>query len=332
MGALCASYGASIFFRRWAATVIDFILMIFLTGAVVYVNDRFGEQVAGPVAAGLFAGILCYYLLLEGFTGYTLGKFALRIRAVDPAGRPPGFVKSLLRTLLRVVDTNPLLLGGIPAGICVLTSREKQRLGDIAAKTFVVKVKDLDPEARGNQGLMIGIFSVIAAIALASAIASIFSLFSNISKPETFLSRDQQFQITAPSSWRSDSTLNDEADISISNDFGVKYFMVLSEKKDDFDSGVTLQDYLQIVEENYAVEMSEGPIQPPQETSVNGFPAIAFSFKQEAEDGIEVAYMVTVVETGTHFHQLHAWTLASKYDGVKEELQGIMQSFQEVQQ
>ncbi|HZG14082.1 MAG TPA: RDD family protein [Candidatus Bathyarchaeia archaeon] len=332
MGALSATYGASIFFRRWAATVIDFILLIFFTGAIVYVDDRFGEQIANPFIACLFVGVICYYLLLEGFTGYTLGKFALRIRAVNQIGRPPGFVKALLRTFLRIIDTNPFLLGGVPAGICVLASRKKQRLGDMAAKTYVVKIKDLDPAVRGNQGLLIGIFSVLAALSLVSAILCVSSLFTNISKPETFLSHDQQFQVTAPSSWRNDSSLNEEADISISNDFGVKYFMVLSEKKDDFDSGVTLQDYLQIVEGNYEVEMEERPLQLPQETSVNGYPAIDFSFEQEVEDGVEVAYMVTVVDTGTHFHQLHAWTLASKYDGVKEELQGIIQSFQKVKQ
>ena len=332
MGALSATYGASIFFRRWAATVIDFILLIFFTGALVYVDDHFGEHIANPFIAGLFVGVICYYLLLEGFTGYTLGKFALRIQAVDQNGRPPGFVKSLLRTLLRIVDTNPFLLGGVPAGICVLASREKQRLGDMAAKTYVVKVRDLDPVVRGNQGFLIGFFSFLAALALVSAILCVSSLVSSISKAETFISRDQQFQITAPSSWRNDSTLNEEADISISNDFGVKYFMVLSEKKDDFESGVNLQDYLQIVEGNYEVEMTERPVQLPQETSVNGYPAIAFSFEQQVEDEVEITYVVTVVDTGTHFHQLHAWTLASKYDGVKEELQGIMQSFQEVKQ
>lgn len=48
---------------------------------------------------------------------------------------------ALVRTLLRVVEANPLLFGGVPAGVCILASKRNQRLGDLAAGTLVVSVR-----------------------------------------------------------------------------------------------------------------------------------------------------------------------------------------------
>ena len=48
-----------------------------------------------------------------------------------------------MRTLLRLFEVNPLLLGGIPAAIAVLCSKNRQRLGDMLAGTYVIRTKDL---------------------------------------------------------------------------------------------------------------------------------------------------------------------------------------------
>jgi uncharacterized RDD family membrane protein YckC len=42
---------------------------------------------------------------------------------------------------LRIIEVNPLLFGGIPAGIAVILSRRKQRIGDLLAGTVVVSDK-----------------------------------------------------------------------------------------------------------------------------------------------------------------------------------------------
>jgi uncharacterized RDD family membrane protein YckC len=44
-----------------------------------------------------------------------------------------GWRAALIRTLLRVVGASPLLFGGLPAGVAILVSKRKQRLGDLAA-------------------------------------------------------------------------------------------------------------------------------------------------------------------------------------------------------
>jgi uncharacterized RDD family membrane protein YckC len=54
-------------------------------------------------------------------------------------GRPCGVRESLIRTLTRIIEANPLLFGGLPAGIVVMSSERRQRLGDTLAGTIVIK-------------------------------------------------------------------------------------------------------------------------------------------------------------------------------------------------
>ena len=45
---------------------------------------------------------------------------------------------ALIRSALRLVEVNPLLLGGLPAGLVIIASERKQRIGDLLAGTLVV--------------------------------------------------------------------------------------------------------------------------------------------------------------------------------------------------
>lgn len=94
--------------------------------------------------------IAVYFPVLEGLKGYTVGKKLLRIRVVDQHGNLPGIPKAIVRSLLRIIETNPVFLGGVPAGIIALVSKKKQRLGDMLAKTYVVKTQDITTEIPSN--------------------------------------------------------------------------------------------------------------------------------------------------------------------------------------
>jgi uncharacterized RDD family membrane protein YckC len=84
-----------------------------------------------------------YFPVFEGIKGWTIGKYICRIRVIDIEGNPPGLIKATIRTLLRIVEANPLLIGGVPAVIAVCISKRHQRIGDKFAKTYVVKSKSL---------------------------------------------------------------------------------------------------------------------------------------------------------------------------------------------
>jgi uncharacterized RDD family membrane protein YckC len=84
-----------------------------------------------------------YFPVFEGIKGWTIGKYICRIRVIDIEGNPPGLMKATIRTLLRIGEANPLLIGGVPAIIAVCISKSHQRIGDMLAKTYVVKSKSL---------------------------------------------------------------------------------------------------------------------------------------------------------------------------------------------
>jgi hypothetical protein len=85
---------------------------------------------------------LAYFPVLERLYGRTLGKFVCRVRVVDAAGARPSWGQVAMRTLLRLFEVNPAVFGGVPAGIAVLASKKRQRLGDMAANTFVLREED----------------------------------------------------------------------------------------------------------------------------------------------------------------------------------------------
>ncbi len=333
MAVLSETYGASIFFRRWAAWMIDFIFIVFGYGGLVYfIAKKVAEAEIpnmGMVVILFLIGSFCYYLLLEGLTGYTLGKFVLRIQVVNGEGMPPGMIKSLIRTLIHLVDTNPLLFWGLPAGICVLVTPRKQRIGDMAANTYVVRTRDLGKVSKKKTGIIAGAIILMTITSIVLAVSLISTLITQIVKPEVFTSKDNQFAVTAPWNWSRDNRINEEADISIKNEFTDRYLIVLSEPKSDFDSSMTLQEYKGIIEDHLVSEITDPELGIASERVVNGYPAIEFTLKGEV-DGIPIMYNVTTIETPSHYHQVLAWTYASRYGRAQQELRKIRDSFREM--
>jgi uncharacterized RDD family membrane protein YckC len=58
------------------------------------------------------------------------------VRTID--GEQCDFSAAALRTILRIIEVNPLLFGAIPAAITIISTRRRQRLGDMLAETVVV--------------------------------------------------------------------------------------------------------------------------------------------------------------------------------------------------
>jgi uncharacterized RDD family membrane protein YckC len=133
-------------FRRWLGTVIDFVMLVAMLVGPFYVLGDEGYWATLLVWLG---AVVLYYPILEGFTGRTLGKVIARTKVVDDAGNAPGLRRAIVRTLVRLIEVNPVLLGGIPAALCVVYSAKHQRLGDMAADTYVLTTRDL---ARLRQG------------------------------------------------------------------------------------------------------------------------------------------------------------------------------------
>jgi uncharacterized RDD family membrane protein YckC len=114
--------------------LIAFALMMFVVALVP-------ESL--PVVKGVFFFLvyLAYFVVLEAVWSRTFGKYfqGLIVRKLD--GSRCDWKASLIRGGLRILEVNPLLLGGLPAGIAILSSERKQRIGDMIAGTVVVSDK-----------------------------------------------------------------------------------------------------------------------------------------------------------------------------------------------
>jgi uncharacterized RDD family membrane protein YckC len=132
--------------RRVLATIIDGLIfgvaywMLALVFGDLRTEGEDANWVSGlPVLADIAYGlsVVGYYVLLEGYLGQTLGKMATGIKVVAEAtGETPGIAAAAIRTVLRIIDG---LFSYAVAFITVLVSGKRQRLGDMAAHTLVVR-------------------------------------------------------------------------------------------------------------------------------------------------------------------------------------------------
>ncbi|HLJ56263.1 MAG TPA: RDD family protein, partial [Chthonomonadaceae bacterium] len=139
---ICSRYDMSIIVQRWAALAIDIILRLAVIITVLVLTPQYAMPVSIALCAVFY---IVYYPLLEGLLGQTFGKWVCQIRVVDANGESPGLVKGILRTVARVIEIDPFLFGGLPAGIVAANNPKRQRLGDMLAGTFVVRKRDLNP-------------------------------------------------------------------------------------------------------------------------------------------------------------------------------------------
>ncbi|HBV63414.1 MAG TPA: hypothetical protein DEF45_10375 [Rhodopirellula sp.] len=121
--------------RRHVAAVGDNVLAILFS---VLIAKQFPDSVFGLQVIAMVASYLGYYLIFEAVFCTTPGKYltGLTIRNFD--GGSCSFRQTLVRTVCRLVEVNPFVLGGLPAAASILWSRDKQRLGDKLARTVVV--------------------------------------------------------------------------------------------------------------------------------------------------------------------------------------------------
>ena len=78
-----------------------------------------------------------YSMVCELLWGRTFGKLLFRLRVVDAEGEPPSAWRIVVRNALKIFELIHWAVLMIPMGLMMLTSKQ-QRLGDLAAGTFVI--------------------------------------------------------------------------------------------------------------------------------------------------------------------------------------------------
>ncbi len=136
------------------ATLTDRILAYLLDGIVLgayfivlmALGDSSSASTDSGNEGGMWLGMLLIYLPIWGYhlvseilwNGYTVGKWLVGIRVVKLDGTRPSITNFLIRWFIRLFEVTAT--GGGLALITILINGKGQRLGDIAAKTCVIKV------------------------------------------------------------------------------------------------------------------------------------------------------------------------------------------------
>jgi len=125
--------------RRAVAVIIDGILLMVVGYALAMVmggTSSTGFNLAGAPALLFFLIAFAYFTVMEKTQGATLGKKLMGLKVVRENGEPMDWGASVIRNILRLIDGFFFYLVG---AIVVWVSKKRQRLGDMAAKTLVVR-------------------------------------------------------------------------------------------------------------------------------------------------------------------------------------------------
>lgn len=139
--------------RRFVAYIIDSIVLGLVTapfGSYKFEDGTASYRVVGvPFLLSLLVWI-AYFAILEATLGATLGKLALGIRVLKADGSKLDWGASIVRNILRIVDAFPYFIPYLLGAILVWSSPTRQRLGDRAASTVVVRKDSMGAPALGD--------------------------------------------------------------------------------------------------------------------------------------------------------------------------------------
>ena len=131
--------------NRGFAALVDFVIASLVFFGATWLFSTVYDLVGAPLLGAYGVLVLLtfflawsYFVLLEWlWQGQTVGKRLYGLRVIRDDGAPAGFLAVLIRNLLRLVDFLPFFYG-LGLFVIIVTTRS-QRLGDIAAGTYVVR-------------------------------------------------------------------------------------------------------------------------------------------------------------------------------------------------
>jgi uncharacterized RDD family membrane protein YckC len=131
--------------ERFFALFIDTLVMVAVWLALVFMTlSMISGSGIGEFWGQLLATFPFWFLLIYNFScetilnGQSLGKRSQNIKVVRLDGNPVSLSDILLRSILQLMDY--LLTAGALGALLISTTERRQRLGDMAAGTTVVKL------------------------------------------------------------------------------------------------------------------------------------------------------------------------------------------------
>ena len=162
------TFDSGIHGKRILAYFIDLAIIILYIILSIWVSSMFdlriyeledGDRISWGITSLLSIPVVFYTLISEMLSGgYTIGKYAVRIKVVKLDGFQPSFVEFFIRWIFRLVDIYFVLLiailisnyfvlflsvyvTGLVGFIFIVRSENSQRIGDKVAGTVVIRSK-----------------------------------------------------------------------------------------------------------------------------------------------------------------------------------------------
>ena len=145
-------------------------------------------------------------------------------------------------------------------------------------------------------------------------------------RKNTIETENGTFSVALPEGWDEiePTELNDDADISLENDKKMMYATVLSESNEDF------EDFDSFKEATDFHNWLEIENETEQELDSNGWKGTRYFVSAKVE-GVRIFYVYDVAQSDAgHYVQKMAWTMNSKKNKNKEELETVLNSIQDI--
>ncbi len=139
------------------------------------------------------------------------------------------------------------------------------------------------------------------------------------------VSKDGRFSLTVPAGWTQAHSLNESAGIQARGLDG--YAVVLSDVKEDL-SDSSLEGFSRGRAQAIITNSNGGKMGPSSEVMIGGRRALQREINATVK-GMNITYLLTVVETTKHLHQVLCWAAKSRFEGNRAEFEAISATLKE---
>lgn len=148
---------------------------------------------------------------------------------------------------------------------------------------------------------------------------------STTSRIEVIETNNGDFKLSIPQDWQKTKAkeLSDSADIELKNTTDTAYYMVLSEKKKEFDSFSAFKNSVDIS------DLGEKKDEKKESIEYNGLKGERRTFIAKKE-GVEVYYIYDLLEGKDYFMQCISWTQATDKEANESQMKVVMSSLSEL--
>lgn len=282
------------------------------------------------------AGIIIFQAYFLAIQGQSIAKKWYKIRIVDVESKKTGgFLQNVLfRTVLNYLFA--FLPGYGLIDTLFIFRKDRRCVHDFLAGTVVLNAKENQlatpkksalwvPSAltAGTALIVLVLYGMSDARTL-NPISGVRDDDKNIASVKEFVASEGELTVTTNSNWKEATDLNDDASLQLKLDDDL-YAIVISEPSEDFALG--LDGYAKLNMNNFINNYSTARwLSGATPTIINGKEAIQYEY-DNTDDGINVTFLFTFVESQNYYHQILMWTTKSKYRANKTSFDALLSGF-----